>query len=1806
MAHNPLHKAENFFLQTGKKLIKAIPSLDDLDRFYERARKSQERVQARAQKAFTPPKVASPRITQGPSIQDFGPVTRAVVRRAPQVAQSALRLGQRALRVGEAFTQAGADVVLPPETLAFIGSKISGRPQQQEEVLRVLEGTRIKPTGRLERTASILGTGTGALSLFRALGAGRTALTQSPQFLRIAPRISPRVRAVGKTAFEFGRLGAALPAETLSERAKEAALSSLLGVTFGGAGLVGRRIPLVTRIPGRIPTGGVGRIPLVGRSLARAGRITGLTPEASRILAQRGGILAAGEAGIRSLETGTQEKRLPTPEELALGVGTSLLFVGASTPVGKRGLSRLLTRQESILKRIESLESQGKEIPESLSKQFDTVAKRIASFRQRPRKELIKVKVPEIPKELEPLAEEARKYKSAEEFVSNMRRSIAWRNAERIAKSDFQELRLRKFGDQFVVVNEQGQTLAPATSRQTAEQAGTAAARLKQLGVNNLTDFYNQAVKGVRAKVKPVIPKELKPTREELEAYEDYEREQLAQIAEEVKRDKYGTYLGDFNAHVRVVRLQGERQPKRLVDRFGKEGTELYRERIPRDPQNRYAGSEEIAEALGMDHRKYMEEVVEAAGLTQGSTRRVAGIIHSPKTSFGRSVVRKAKIRASRGEIPIVPGQASVLQKAGIAVRAEPTATTLRQIRLRQVAPEIKREREFLRSLEGFEPRGRKLRPFKPVLQKVVTLAREIRANTAEAIRKNQATPEQVQAIRQRRDELQIKNSDLNAVIEGIAGDRTLQKLTKSQAEQVLKFLSPKNWDEIEQVVFAERQALLAETAEEVGKLSFKAPPEFVELEQRFGRMGTLNQALLDADRVAENFGREAVKLAEAKPIEGLRAFFGGLSSSFGPPGATTNILGFRREIFAPYRSMLNFATNLGKRWERSNKAIFTHIRTNYPEEWEQFLNIVNGVKGAKKGANPEILKLAKYFRETNRGYLQLINKLRKIAGAKPIPEKKNYGVPYIVANFIADALRTTTRWDPSKMRSVTPKEFAETTFFTKDPERLAEEWGRYTEYWFRMGLYKAYVAPMRDFVAKRGETALKAFDEMIEADIYNKGILTGQLKAFFAGTKSLVDRISTFIPQNKVEINTQTLRLLENSSLAKDVDLGKIVVKEGNKIFLKVPKFRIPNIASEIALPLIYAKALAWNVSFGIINLTQPIAAIPFVGTRTLFSAYLDSVRLLNPFDLTKAKNWARILDEAGYEYGKIVGGEEQQFTHRAINLIGDVTEFINRTTTAIAGEKFLHRIEKEAGRELSVQDRERIMTSFSTFINFLYGKGFSPRAQRGSFGKLFYVFVQYPLNQLLEVYPAMARTAMQDQGARRFWETMTLEGGASPEAMRIFESLSPSSKAQVFRIATAVLLPTAIIYKLSDSLNVAERALPGVPRFGTGVEGTVKLFAAIGNYIENPARGEELKLAWNDFLEEPYETVEGAITSRISTLNKLAKAMELRQTGLLETQRGTPISAPSDATTVARVAVFGQSVLPEYEQAFPGTLARILGKGDIADDITVSNIRVEHERERVRKSALRLIKQARKAESTEEVDALIAEARKKNDPEVFEKIMEKVPEILEEEQEGIQTLDRRLKGLRSDQRARVIVREALRLDSPEAVDALIRDLRAKGLYTDEVDKHIPKMIQEETNKQNLLEKVFDFLIKKVRGAEAPLTEQPIGGPTLLSEEQIKLLEETLFGKGAKETIRKVRVGKGKSTRIPASLIQAAGRFPKFRIPQPRKQRGLDTTKLRVRPFKTPRINLSQQALPKANLTKLRLTPREEESLQALSRISI
>ncbi len=188
-----------------------------------------------------------------------------------------------------------------------------------------------------------------------------------------------------------------------------------------------------------------------------------------------------------------------------------------------RGL-RLATKDEGEFVSVGIDAGAGKLLPTDIelpSRNFATKEEAFDFIRSLSKQKLLTE--PAIPKELQPLAQEARKYKSAEEFVNSPQVTdfIRTKANELNKEADALVIRRKQISELGTI---EGTPRATKENRRLIEVSEKIDKRLAQISKeklnldSQLTDFYNQAVKG--AEVKPEIPAKppIEPTKPVLPA----------------------------------------------------------------------------------------------------------------------------------------------------------------------------------------------------------------------------------------------------------------------------------------------------------------------------------------------------------------------------------------------------------------------------------------------------------------------------------------------------------------------------------------------------------------------------------------------------------------------------------------------------------------------------------------------------------------------------------------------------------------------------------------------------------------------------------------------------------------------------------------------------------------------------------------------------------------------------------------------------------------------------------------------------------------------------------------------------------------------------------------------------------------------------------------------------------------------------------------------------------------------------------------------------------------------------------------
>ena len=914
--------------------------------------------------------------------------------------------------------------------------------------------------------------------------------------------------------------------------------------------------------------------------------------------------------------------------------------------------------------------------------------------------------------------------------------------------------------------------------------------------------------------------------------------------------------------------------------------------------------------------------------------------------------------------------------------------------------------------------------------REILKMYRDIRGTSKYAPEGAQIKPGQIRRIRALKKNLRIKNREMEPLLDELLGDTSFAKMTQIDGDKMIEWLQPRNWDIIENKIGLTRDMLAKDKqAAIIGeRFSFKDP----ELESKYGALTGLNKTL---DEV-ENITNMITNLPRPVPIASvLREVIGGATGRFISEDQATKILGIKATFHTPLRAIIRAATN---HTNRMQKALESALADLTEEERKQVVFLQAGAKKEIQGViSAKATRVANYIQEVAEANITLINRLRAAAGQKPLVSRKPY-IPYIIDENLAQAADLSDRNKFWEMRTKTPKDFV-AGLFTHDPQRIVDVWSQSTGSWLKKNMFRALLSDRMDDIYKVSNSASIYAREVVDMDIYD--MLPDGEKLYRSVGRAINRGIGSIFPK-RIPVNEELAKSVLNTRF------GQELKDSINKGYLEVPRIQLPNLGS-VFHKVYYPAKLSWNFGFAFLNRTQPYASLPFVGLDAQIAGRLKLYSLLFPWNKNMRDSYVNILEESGYEYGRIVESQVLEkskvkignVVDRTINFLSDVTEFANRMENMFGAEYYLTKQEGKTGVKLSESDKHKVSAAFSGFINFLGGKGYSPLAQRTSGGRFLYTFGQFPA-MMLNVYQEMIEISTKDKGASEFWRMISREGITSKEAEEFFAKLPNKSRANFFLIALAIALPVATMYALTRSWNVASRALPGLPRIASS-----DLLIAIANWQADPS-GDTLKKL-KDASKQFFS---------ITAVDKVRDFLDMQDYGMIQTKStGRPIFTGKTINDALRVLMFGRSSLPEYEKQYPSELARIFGGH-------TENERVQkfvEERAKITaadtQNAVEFMKGLDKYKTREERVAMIKKFKAEN--KLSKGMLDKLKGYLEDKARGVGGLERSIQNLNNEDQARFILDSLKNAKTVEAKRKLLADYTRQKILTPNIIEAMKKI---------------------------------------------------------------------------------------------------------------------------------------------------
>jgi len=926
---------------------------------------------------------------------------------------------------------------------------------------------------------------------------------------------------------------------------------------------------------------------------------------------------------------------------------------------------------------------------------------------------------------------------------------------------------------------------------------------------------------------------------------------------------------------------------------------------------------------------------------------------------------------------------------------------------------------------------------------------RDIRGSSRLVPEGEKITPHQIRTIRSLRKRLRVKNREMLPVLDDLLGDVSFAKMTREDGKKMIEWLQPRNWEVIENKIAMVREM----QAEERRRLAVgeKFATKQEDLEKKYGVMGEINQTV---DEIA-NFALMIKDLPSPEPVDpSLLKSLAMLSVRHLSEGQATKLLGIKNSFHVPMRGLINISKNYEERMKRGLSKITKDLSK---AEQEQVAYLQGGAKKLYKGKISKRAKaVAKYLQEVSEANIAIVNRLREARKQPPLKVRKPY-LPYIVEENIRMAASLFDRTKFWEQRTKTPRDFA-VGLFEKDLDRIFDAWSRSSANWLKKNLYGAFLLDRYEAVTRGSGPAKHYVKEMVDLDIYD--LLSPSEKFYRSIGNAINQKVGTIIPK-KVPVDEELAKSILNTSFGKELADN---IKNG---YLEVPRIQLPNIG-DVFVKVFYPAKLAWNWSFALLNRTQPMAAIPFIGTESKLAGRIRLYGSMFPWNRKTRADYIRVLEESGYAFGRIMAGQEIpklnkkliKFFDQGINFLGDITELANRLENMFGFEYYLtKKVEPEIGVKISSADKKRMAAQFSAFINFLSGKGYSPLAQRSLMGRFLYVFQQYPINQL-EVISEMIRVSFKDSGTQEFLKILGREGGISPKAIKAFDKMSSKSKANLFNIFLALALPVATLYALTRSWNIASRALPSMPRIAIS-----DLASSVFSWLENPTSDEA-----RDRLIDEWKAF-----TRVTAVDRLKDALSAYDYGLLQSHRtGRPVFVDQNIKNAAMLYLFGRSSLEEYEKAYPSLLGRVVGGQRAASELDRLREEMKDESRENREAAVKILKMIRSKMPSDKIAKELAEMKKSG--KLNEKVTKRLKAYLEEEGRGQGMLERGIIGLNDRQQAKFVLDKIFSKMSTEELARLLKTYKEQKILTDNVKKEMKTLLKEGygSDNRNLFEGFF------------------------------------------------------------------------------------------------------------------------------------
>ena len=938
--------------------------------------------------------------------------------------------------------------------------------------------------------------------------------------------------------------------------------------------------------------------------------------------------------------------------------------------------------------------------------------------------------------------------------------------------------------------------------------------------------------------------------------------------------------------------------------------------------------------------------------------------------------------------------------------------------------------------------------------REVLKMLRDIRGTSKFAPEAESISPRQIKILRAMRKNLRIKNREMLPILDELLGDTSMAKMTKEDGIKLREWLQPRNWDIIENKIAQTREMIAQER--KVATLGDRFAAKDQELEDKYRVLTSLNKTVEHMENMVATL--ENLPIPKKGDSKAPGEFVAGIADNLVSEETATKMLGIRTTFHVPLRMIIRIGAQFEKNF---NKALQSIPEDLTKEVQKQVMFKQAQAKKYYEGViSDEALKVAKYVQEVADANLALINRIRVARGLKPLVGKDEY-ITYTLAENIKAAAEFGDKVRFWETRVKGPQDFA-VGLFNQDMSAVFKIWAKSSASWLKKNLYMAYMQDRFDALSDVSTRAAQYARTIVELDIFD--MLPASEKGLRSSGRVLNEQAGKIMPF-KIKLDNPLIKSIQNTTLTQDL---KIIDD-----YLYVPRFTVPSLTTSF-LRFFYPAKLAGNIGFGLVNLQQPWHMLPFIGLGNTLHTRATAWTVLLPWNKEYRIATIDALERAGYELDMISGDKVPRFEwqgklqvvgkilDKGLNGIAYITELLNRVEPIVGVDRYLLHLDKKGIVKTTPEQRFRIGAQFSATINYLYGKGYSPVAQRTILKRVLYTFAQYPINTY-NLYHEMYKYAAKDKYAIEFWQNLSREALLPAEITEEFNKLPPISKANFFLIALALTVGPALIYALTRSYSAAQRAYPGIPRISV-----MPLLTASSQYALNPT---------DDNKDKMIEALKS--TFSLGTMRKLIDAMNIKKYGFVTTASGRPIFIEPNFRNIALTSTFGKSTTEPYEEAYPSFLGKMLGGEREAGE--AAKLRAERKDiiAEETKTAVDLLKLINSRASSDELSSELI--RLKQEGKLTDNVKEKMKGYLTEQVKGQGPLERSIIGLNDEDQAKFILDKINSNISTDDLARLLQQYKQQGILTDNVKDKLKELLKSGYKpEESLINKFKGFFTSK------------------------------------------------------------------------------------------------------------------------------